>query len=457
VTNTKNSLFLPTIEPTTAFVFLGIVFGGLFVFLTPPFGVPDEKEHLYRAFQVSEGQLLAGKHEGKLGGFLPVSLQKCANLVPYLHDRKSKIKPEEIWKLFEVPLNSKDRGFLRFRYGRYSLVPYIPQSAGIGLGRLLALPPIALLYLGRMTNLVFWIVLVWSAIKITPIFKWVFLLLALTPMSIYMAASLSADCPTNALAFLATALFLNCAFREDNPIRRIDILVILLVTVCLSLSKVAYFPMTLMYLFIPAGRVGSTKKFLALFALLLFVNVAVAAAWNLSVTDLAALSSRPDDPARQIELIRSDLSAFLLVLLRTIRCFYYFLAKSFIGILGIHDQHLPQGHPELWGLLLLAVALIESKQNVSVGIKTKLISAFIILATVLVILTLTYIYWCPVGHNIVVGVQGRYFIPLGPLLLLLFYNNKLKLQDKSLPLFLVLCTIISLAVSLNTVINRFYW
>jgi len=47
--------------PEKVFLIVGILFGTLFLLITPPFQVPDEPNHFSRAFHVSELCLLAQK------------------------------------------------------------------------------------------------------------------------------------------------------------------------------------------------------------------------------------------------------------------------------------------------------------------------------------------------------------------------------------------------------------
>lgn len=48
------------------------------VFVALPFQAPDEAQHYFRAYQSSEGTMLAEVHNGMSGGTLPTSLQTFA-------------------------------------------------------------------------------------------------------------------------------------------------------------------------------------------------------------------------------------------------------------------------------------------------------------------------------------------------------------------------------------------
>ena len=76
--NSQTSIFhrakyslMSTTKPHQFFVVTGVFFGLAMIFITPPFQVPDEINHWYRAYQISTGQLLAEMQDNRLGGHLP--------------------------------------------------------------------------------------------------------------------------------------------------------------------------------------------------------------------------------------------------------------------------------------------------------------------------------------------------------------------------------------------------
>ncbi len=225
--------------PEKTYFILAMIFGLSMVFITPPFQVPDEFNHFFRAYQVSEGTLVSQKQDARLGGSLPKSLPTTATpyrALPFHAENKQSI--DDIFNSFNIPLNKSDRVFVDFpNTALYSPVPYLPQALGVSSGKIFQASPLILLYLGRLSNLFVWIILIFIAIRITPIYKWLFMLLALTPMSLFLAASLSADCFTNAIAFLAIAMFLYYAFANEKMINTGCFLKILAITLLIYLYQ----------------------------------------------------------------------------------------------------------------------------------------------------------------------------------------------------------------------------
>ena len=70
------SRWLNHLTPIRFYLLIGPLFGMLFILLTPPFQVPDEINHFYRAFHIAEGHVRVIKTDNRLGGLIPVSATK---------------------------------------------------------------------------------------------------------------------------------------------------------------------------------------------------------------------------------------------------------------------------------------------------------------------------------------------------------------------------------------------
>src|SRR6202795_4617454 len=131
----------------------------------------------------------------------------------------NKVDPSRFLAGLHSPLDAGQREYLPV--APYSPVGYIPHAVGIGLGRLFGASPLVLFYLGRLFGLGAWMVLVFLAIKTTPILKWSYFLLALMPMTLYLAASNSVDSVVIRVAFLSSAQLLSWAYdTKKESIRR---------------------------------------------------------------------------------------------------------------------------------------------------------------------------------------------------------------------------------------------
>ena len=118
-----------------------------------------------------------------------------------------------------------------------------------------------------------------------PIHKWTLALVALMPMSVYLAASLSADAMTLGLSLLVFAVTLNLALGSEGPSRR-GLLALGFLLVLLALSKQAYLGLALLFFMIPGKRFSSPATRWLLAVLMIGVPLAIDAAWTYSLRGL---------------------------------------------------------------------------------------------------------------------------------------------------------------------------
>ncbi|HXW69434.1 MAG TPA: DUF2142 domain-containing protein, partial [Dissulfurispiraceae bacterium] len=221
--------------------------------------------HFRRAYHISEGHLVAEKISfmGReiAGGIIPdreliieifalnsypYSVENERLMLPSLINQGDdnfqsgrKFKIDNILTLFRQtvpPTSDEPLSFVYFPFtARYSPHLYFPQATGIELGKLIGLPMIALLYMGRLFNLLLWVFLIYLAIRVTPVSKWLFLLFALTPTSLFLSSSSSADAVTNGLSILFIACLLQLAFGDNR--NRFLVAAIFALALLVSISK----------------------------------------------------------------------------------------------------------------------------------------------------------------------------------------------------------------------------
>lgn len=503
VPETAEMAFIPS--PEKVFLFLGIIYGVLILLITPPFQVPDEPNHFYRAYQIAEGRIVAAKRPppaldpdkmaerekaiqemqallahgdtekafehyyalkdaAGIGGFLPLSLASTTKAFHQagLHEA-NKQKVQDIFLLLNLPLQRNNRSFLHFpNSALYSPVPYLPQALGIATGKIYDLSPLLLMYLGRFFNLLAWVILVYFSIKITPLGKWLLFLLALMPMSIFQAASLSADSFTYGISFLCISVFLRNAFEKNGGVT-INIITVFTISLLLSLSKQAYFLIPLLFLLIPHEKIGTKNRFYALFFLLFLLNISAILLWT-SVADIYQdiyvlyNSLIPDfSSKKQTLFIISHPLEYCSIIFSTFIQNGRLYLDSFVGQLGWSDTGMSEYFRISYIIMLFAAAFSEGRKSILISLKQRGIIVATVLLSILLVSTLAFIGWAPVGSKSI-GLQGRYFIPLSPLFFLLFHNRKfgLNLQNAHLQTAMVCYSLFSLTYTVFVIIKRYY-
>lgn len=422
----------PRPEAFPIFRVLAPVFGLLFLALTPPFQVPDEPEHFYRANQIAGAEILgridASGEKLRAGGVLPKSLEEAADLamgdVP--HNESVKVDRDALRKALAVPLTPAEKAFIEFPTTvLYSPIPYLPQAAAAGLGRLAGTPPLVLLYIVRLANLLAWVLLSGAAIRTTPVFKWVFLLLAMAPMSLAQAASASADAVTNGAAFLFIALVLRATLGPEPDVSRgVKILMAVLAAV-VALCKPVYAVLPLFILVIPAARLGGKRGRRSYAATVLLAAWGLTAAWSLAASGTAVPLQAGVSAVGQIRFALFHPSIILGALGHSLTVHIRDYFPEFIGQLGWLDVTLPLGLVWAFYAALVGAGLTDKTPGLVWSRGRRVFSLGLAATGSLAVLLMIYLFWNPVGSAGIEGVQGRYFIPFGPLALLALYNIRI--------------------------------
>jgi len=466
------------LRPEYAFAIISIPFGLAFLYITPPFQTPDEPAHFYRAYEVSELNLARMPDE------VPVSVRTIAMAGERMKFKSwEKISRAEIQDLKKIKLEPENRMYVESV--NYTL-PYLPQALGIALARAFSDSPLTYLYWARLFNLFTAIILIFLAIRTTPLHKWVFFLLGVMPMTVSQMASVSYDAPTIGLSFLLFAKILDFGFGAHEKIPGKGILILFLLTVLLAFTKPPYFLIAVAFLLIPATRIGTLKKYAVIFTGLLLAGILIsqfpgalssivqsvfvkkanavtlaAVPLHLPSTELstaqppeeklnspgtvdvkspdtgARSSQAPDtlvppplpptpyDASAQSKFILDNPFRYAGILINSVIKYSGLYMTSFVGLFGWNDTGLPDPLVYFYLIVILLVAATDINKEVKIGWRQKTVLISIFLVCLVIIETGLYLYSNLVGTDFIVGVQGRYFIPLAPLVFLLFYQGKL--------------------------------
>jgi uncharacterized membrane protein len=442
-------------KPENLFLCFSLVFGIVFVILTPPFQVADEYQHFDRSYAVSKGQFFV------ISGTIPRSigdLQKLTSNLPFRD--KSKVEIGALLGFLQTPLdpqNEVPKNFLNV--GVYSPLPYLPQAVGCLVGRLLRLPPLALFWLARLTNLAFWIFVSYLAIKITPIFKWVLLVLLLLPMSLYQAASASADAFTNALSILTIAICFYFAFGKSNVLSRRDYAVLVGLSAVFAFAKPPYIFLIGLYLLIPLRKFGSLKRFLVFSTVLAFFTIILLLAGNAigqnRYTNSNFRGSTQLDPAAQMQFILQQPKEYVKLVHKTYVAIFNQMMGEYVGVLGWIETYLPQWTYNSFYPIMLILLLLDYDPNIRVHIFQRLAALLPPPIMLVVIASALFVTWTRPGFEYFEGFQGRYLIPILPPLAVLFYNNWGR-WNQAAPLLACIYAPVLLLTAVHTIVLRYY-
>jgi uncharacterized membrane protein len=450
----------PGFSPFRIVLIFGLLFGLALVFITPPTQVPDEGAHFYRAYQLSDFRLEAQKVDDHIGGEIPESLSTVVNGLaeglPFHPEAKT--SPSKIYQFMLVPLENDKRVFTPFPTSAlYSPAAYVPQILAITIGRTLGIPPLLMFYLARIFNLLASVLLMSYAVSTIPIAKWSLLLLGLMPMTLFQMASLSPDALTFAASFAFIALVSRVALRGFGGWDLLNLLGFGLLTM---LSKNSYAPLVLFIFAIPPRRFGGWAWYLSslfIFAIVLFIPWFF---WTWSIHDLFE-PARTDvmiKPFIQSQVIISEPLRFFKILTSTVSDNLPYYVDTFFGRLGYQDTVLPSLLKAVYIVTLIALIFLEPALPYNWVWEQRLWTLLVAGGTTFVIFVIMYLTRTAVGADVIDGFQGRYFIPIAPLLVMAFVRKakrfrkyNMAIQRYSLGLIFV-----TLTTTLVTVVQRYY-
>ncbi len=417
--------------------FIGI----LTVFVVPPFQVPDEFNHFFRAWNVSEGNLTGVMRNARVGNELPKIVSDFAapfRKIPFHYDEKIDFFQhfQQFWTAGKSDFS--ERQFTDFpNTAVYAPTAYLPQSVVVKIGVFLKMPMIWIFYLARLANFGLWFLMISIALKILKPFeglKNLFLILAMLPATIFISASNSADVATNGMSFIFYAACFAAILTPKNIEKRANFAWILGGSLFISLNKLAYVPTVLLIFLIPKTKFHSEKQRFWFLGGTFFLNVLVAVAWFLNGhfnhLTLNEAQYSPDFVAGQ-QITHAGLSQIVWVFENPFAYFkilIYSLFKTaphtwlhYIGKFGWERNYLPIPLLVFWTLVVF-FSIFSFQKEAFFSIRQRVQLFGIGVLTTLVFATIMYALWSYVGANFIENLGGKYFIPIFPLFFTAFYG-----------------------------------
>jgi hypothetical protein len=381
----------------------------------PPLTVPDEVSHVARAADIANGHLLGppGRNGRLLEG--PANQGLLTIFVRLSERRYEPIDRSTVRLFLEMPWTVSELPF-RNNALLYAPVAYIPQTVGLLAAWQLRLKVWDSVRLGGALNAAVALLMAATAITITPIgAPFLFSVLCL-PMTLFMAASFSPD----ATIMAGAALFVAIALRSlDRGTLDSKAAIGLAVTaIFCTATRLNMTPCVLAVFAILSARLSSRRSVVS--AGLISLGFAFAWAW---VTDVGTASYGGVDEASNQSAAFSYLLnrplAVLSVASSTLATFGKLYVVGMLGTLGWADANIARW--AAWPLLLaLCFCLLGAAQIRSTRVYTveRLLVLLGVLSSVGATFLALYLTYNPVGsEGPILGVQGRYFVPILPFLL----------------------------------------
>ena len=472
----------------TAFVALSLVFGTLFAFLTPPFQVPDEPSHYLRAYAISEGSFRVRLYDRAPAQPLPENLllfatelvgsrtgdqRQLITVGEIRHALRYRLQPEK--RVLElVPHEKADP--VAFTAGGYPPLLYLPAAAGHTIGRALDLPLLVSFYVCRLLNLFASVAIGYAAVRIAPFGRLSLASIGLLPMTAFLRSSLSPDSLVISLALVCFAFAISAQIASRWRGRK-DFRSLMLLTFVVATAKPLYLLLPALGLLaafrnhkMQAGRVLAVGFTILTAAFATFLWVTAPLAEGSPDLELASRSSERhrssqdhaagtnlNFSAQMREIVENPGRFVRLVAASYIREAEP-LAYQFAGRFGWLDTPFPFTLRMLLLIFLILAAFTDGLPEWSLRIWQRAVLVGSFFGTLIITATILYLVWTPVGAAQIEGLQGRYFIPIAPAILLALTSGRLSIvmNDFRRAWFFVALFSVALSIAAWSIASRFY-
>ena len=391
----------------------------LVAWVTPPFMVPDEPSHVFRAYQIGHGEWVGTRFGEASGGSVDAALGRLlsafiefipADAAPVTADRSAAARAIA-WS--DARLDADFRNTVQ-----YGPAFYLPQALALRLSEVLGLSLLDSFYLARaaamaMTFAIGALALAWTR-SLRPILAVTLLL----PTSLFLCMSASQD----GQLIAAGALFAAIITTPLETGRSLGIGRYILAVLCLvaiSMARPPYAALSFIFLSSPLRtvRLGNREVARGWVPLAVMGTVAGSAVLWLAVTassraNLYPLHDKIVDPTEQLRLLVDQPTTIWHVAVTTLRTMSRDYAETAIGVLGWLNIVLAHWAYRLAMAVVVAALLLSCVGSPVMRLKdTGLVGLALGLAVGGIFLG-QYLTWTAVGAPVVDGVQGRYFLPL---------------------------------------------
>lgn len=413
------------------FLFSGAVLAVIYLLLLPPMSVPDEEVHFKAAYTYANQLMGKDTEAGRvLMDKEDYQALKLFKSTPSLSEYDT--LKENIGKSGRIA-GTKE---VHYSDTQAPAVTYLPGIIGIVIGRLLGLNGILVIVLGRLCSILFYLFTMYWFIRLMPCGKAAAFIIAILPMTIQQCCSYSYDSVVIEVVFLYLAVLFGLLYRKEK-IQRYHVVLYVIFMIIMAMSKGGtYMPLCLLTIMIPADRFKDKKQkwiftgSMAAIAVVAFLSSTLSyVLYVASPTAEQAATSYLEGEAYGAAGLLEDPMNFICLLTRTL----FLSGDGFIEtMLGMQLSWLNVfvSRIVIYGMLfmmILSIQQVKEKDGSRFEVTTvqKVSYAVCMVLSAGMVFVSMFMSWTPKNSTAIAGVQGRYFLPLLPVFLLLFYNRNL--------------------------------
>lgn len=452
----------------TCYLPIGLVFGVIFMFIIPPYVTPDEPSHIWSTYYVSNMALGYETEDPNAS----IALRVCEVASP-LQSYVTRDSYNQLFEYMVMPVE-EDSLSLMDTYNTYNkpLYLYVIPSIGVTIGRLLSLGVVPTLLLGTLCSMLFFVGSAYYAVKKVPFGKMIMVGFCLLPMVLQQTSSFSYDCMLLASTVVVLALGLKWCFTEERPTTS-EMIMFLAYSIFLiggkggSYSAICFLPM--LYGLSKEKIKVLWKDYKKQIIILLIMFVVIMFSGNIKtvlsstavsdqqVSEEVSDTEEPEEAKNIIGWAGEEGYTVSWVLehpFETVRAWYYtfvcnwsfYLYTMFGSSLGWWQIGIPVWVIWIYGLMaLINTVSVKNERHMTIPdrVWVTLVSVF----SCVMFMAAMFFFWSPRSYGIIVGIQGRYFLPPYLAMMYCLRNKRIALKwNIEKPLLLANVVLASVAV-----------
>lgn len=416
------------------YIIIAVVVGTIYFILIPLGQAPDEYTHIETAYDVAN--VVLGYEHGT-----DIEMRNCDLEDTIITNDYTR----EIYDIYMDRLlhdhNISDTGSGMFGDTPLSTNRYLyyPAALGMIIGRLLRLGTIPMMFIGAVFNYIVYVIVAFYSIKKIPFGKTMILLFSILPITMQQVTSYSYDSGILTLSVLIFAMAIRVAYAEN--LQKRDFIILAIASILIApVKNGAYFFIILLNL-LPLARFRKTNKkryrlILGIMGIstlmLIFPIVRNMINSANGGTLMNGYVSWADEPGYTVSYLLGNPTALVEICWNTlIDNFSYYIYTMIGGSLGWLNIDIP------WWIIIALIACLfitaMKKENEAFDLKPWIRCLFAIIALYSIACTAAAMLldWTPISYKEILGIQGRYFLPVLMPLLYVMRGNWVKTNENA--------------------------
>lgn len=416
IINTRN------LKPEKFYLLTGI-YMLIILFIIPPWNVPDEPVHFFRAYKLSQVAVSDHMIEDSQNMNLYGPVIWCIDYAK-IQQRDRVYNRNDIVNCLKEQENIDDNYYLVTNQMNNNPINHLVPAVGIKIVDKFTNSPLLIFFAGRLFNCLLSLLIVYFAIKNVSKNKLIILLVATIPMFIQQMCSYSYDSLLNAFSILLLSYSMRILEKDNLKIK--DYILI-------SFSTIFIFSAKMIYIFLLAPlffrKTDNKKQFwknIFILFIIIIISYIIVKIWPyiLNKVIVSKIESSTSSNGSNIEYLLSQPFDLFMIIYNTFAKNTMFYLRGLFGYFGWFMYRIDDIYIWIY-LLMFYIVLKNNKLSETVfDKKEKIVSIIMCLIMFAATFAAMYFYWSSYKLHYIDGVQGRYFIPFIGLLLVTLIPKK---------------------------------